>query len=159
MKTSEFIEKVEKLEFIGEVKENNDEIKLISYTDRMIIRLYNNAIGQIDTTWEYFEKLNYSEKKEILSIVYEYVLTPIEERKNKTIEEKAREYIKACVNSDCDFFIIIKGLEEDYIRIEDGLARTTFMYKETKANADIYEWYKENSNEFIKMWSEVSNND
>ena len=158
MKTSEFIEKVEKLGFIEKAEDFN-ELILIQAFSGLVCMVGKKKLYSFNTFCSSFEVLVERKKAKLMEIVLEYAATPISERREKTIEEKAREYITACVNSDCDFFISIKGLEEDYIRIEDGLARTTFVYEETKGNAGIYGWYKENSNEFIKIWSEVSNND
>lgn len=166
MKTSEFIEKVEKLEFVERVdwtcgrglfvKDEYGEIIAYASPER---------IGAIDTACREFGNLEKYQKIKLLNLLTEYASTPIEQRKDKTIEEKAKEYIQEYASDHLSFESARDFLEccHLYFNDEDKNRKylidahlSNYSQERLKECSEIYDWYHENSTEFIKMWLEVS---
>lgn len=152
MKTSEFIEKVEKLEFVGEVKEENfgtnrkpDKYLISKDKGGQTISIVSIDFEYlVDTRFYWYTVLISEQRKQLFNLLTEYAATPIEGRKDKTIEDKAREYIQECVNENLDFYSCVDNLEYNARRTEG-----------TREN-EIYSYYVKHSNEFVKMWCEVA---
>lgn len=151
MKTSEFIEKAKKLSFISDVYETEHKA-LNSFGKCLILKESDNSIiatiaveseflFSIVNLFSGYTDLDFNQRKQLFNLLTEYAATPISERKDKTIEEKAREYIQECVNENHDFYSCIDNL----------------LYNDTNAReSEIYSYYVKHSNEFVKIWCEVA---
>ncbi|MGM0183397.1 hypothetical protein IGK74_002362 [Enterococcus sp. AZ150] len=149
MKTSEFIEKVEALEFVNGVVEKV-HLTFGSFDKRLIVMDETESIlstvsiedeFSIVTRFYSYSSLSIHQRKKLFDLLTEYASTPIKLRKDKTIEEKAREYMKECMNDNLNFYSCVDNLE--YSRSE-------------MRESEIYDWYRDNSNEFVKLWCEVA---
>ncbi|MGM0260517.1 hypothetical protein [Enterococcus sp. AZ102] len=149
MKTSEFIEKVKALEFVGGIEKKRYErfreykncLTVVSENNTVIAAVSTDVEFLVGTRFYTFYSLNVEQRKQLFDLLTEYAATPISERRDKTIEEKAREYMKECMNDNLNFYSCVDNLE--YNRNE-------------KRESEIYQWYRDNSNEFVKMWCEVA---
>lgn len=157
MKTSEFIEKVEKLDFIWMTERKDGFI---------FIRTTNGSVAHISEVKKfclslYFDEIfmNDRESETLLNLLTEYAATPISERKDKTIEEKAREYIQEYVSDHLSFESARDFLECCNLYITDnGDFKNLIMhsYEEIAEYSKIYDWYRDHSNEFVELWCEVA---
>lgn len=141
MKTSEFIEKVEKLGFIYTVLNDNDYTIIVRSFRGDLMKIREHEYFMIDNFYPAFENLTDNQKDLLMSVVIDYLKTPITERKDKTIEDKAREYIQECINENHNFYSCV-----DNLLFNAGNDR----------ESEIYLYYQTNSNEFVKLWCEVA---
>ncbi|MGM0258232.1 hypothetical protein [Enterococcus sp. AZ102] len=142
MKTSKLIKELESLKYVNRVITEKGMI-LVHGTYRLIATVREHKSFEMAMVLTDLD-INDEQRKELFELISEYAATPIEQRKDKTIEEKAHEYIQECVNEDYDFYSCVDNLI--YNCNED-------------IESEIYLYYVKNSNEFIKMWMEVSKND
>lgn len=155
MKTSEFIKKVEKLEFVSEVEEGIFGENQHFGKGLLLKNEKGQSISIISIQFEYlvdnrfysYVLLDSNQRKQLFNLLTKYAATPIAERKDKTIEDKAREYIQECVNENLDFYSCVDNLEYNARRTEG-----------TREN-EIYVYYVNHSNKFVKMWCEVAANE
>lgn len=149
MKTSEFIEKVEALDFVGAVVEKAHGIfgsfeKCLIVSDKKESTLATVSIENefmIATRFSSFALLTMDQRWQLFILLTEYTATPIEFRRDETIEGKAREYMKECMNDNLNFYSCVDNLE---------------FNRSEKRESEIYDWYRNNSNNFVKLWCEVS---
>lgn len=159
MKTSEFIEKAKQLEFVDMVLNNNDYTIIVRSFKGDLMRLREHEYFMIDNVYPAFDNLNDNQKDLLMDVAIDYLKTPISERKDKTIEEKAREYIQEYVSDHLSFESARDFLECCNLYITDnGDFKNLIMhsYEEIAEYSKIYDWYHEHSTEFIKIWLEVS---
>lgn len=164
MKTSEFIEKVEKLEFIEKAAERGSSITIYS-SNYALARVETDVFYMLDNCYVTYEDLDDCKKNKLMEIVLEYATTPIEERKDKTIEEKAKEYIQEYASDNLSFESARDFLEccHLYFNDEDKNRKylidahlSNYSQERLKECSEIYDWYHEHSIEFIRMWLEVA---
>ena len=149
MKTSEFIEKVEALDFVERVTEGKTfrgiylekNLFVQDEDNRVLARVSVENDCSISTSYEVFENLEFKKRKRLFNLATQYAETPIAERRDKTIEEKAREYMKECMSDNLNFYSCVDNLE---------------FNKSEMRESEIYEYYCNHSNKFVKMWCEVS---
>lgn len=165
MKTSEFIEKVEKLSFIYTVLNDNDYTIIVRSFKGVLMQIREHEYFMIDNFYPAFQDLNDSQRDLLMNVVIDYFKTPISERREKTIEDKAREYIREYASDDLSFESARDFLEccHLYFNDEDKNRKylidahlSNYSQERLKECSEIYDWYHENSNNFIKMWLEVS---
>lgn len=167
MKTSEFIEKVEKLEFVSEVEETESGninffeecLRLKNRWGKMISTVSLESEFLIDNRFNAYKALNFNERKKLFDLLTEYAATPIAERRDKTIEDKAKEYIQSYITDDLSFESARDFLECCSLYVTDNRyfqGRYMHTEEELAEYAAIYDWYHEHSTEFIRMWLEVS---
>lgn len=160
MKTSEFIHEVEKLEFVdrvfltesGGILIKNEHGETLVYTNQ-------RKFGIVNTNHVTFEKLKKYQKIILIKILTEYIATPIEQRKDKTIEEKAKDYIESYVIDGLSFESARDFLECCSLYVTNNRefqSRNMHTEEQLAEYSAIYDWYHENSNNFIKLWLEVS---
>lgn len=162
MKTSEFIEKVEKLSFIYTVLNDNDYTIIVRSFKGVLMQIREHEYFMIDNFYPAFQDLNDSQRDLLMNVVIDYLKTPISERREKTIEDKAREYIREYASDDLSFESARDFLECCSLYITDNRefqSRNMHTDEELAEYSAIYDWYHENSTEFIKMWLEVSENE
>lgn len=173
MKTSEFIREVEKLEFVGAVVEKVHGI-FGSFEKRLIVRDKTESILatvsienelMIATRFSSFAFLTMDQRWQLFILLTEYAATPIAERRDKTIEEKAKEYIQEYAADNLSFESARDFLEccHLYFNDEDKDRKylidahlSNYSQERLKECSEIYDWYHENSNNFIKLWLEMS---
>lgn len=158
MKTSEFIERVEKLGFIEKAKDFNDLI-LVQAFSGLVCMVSKKKLYSFNTFFSNFEVLVEHKKIKLMEIVLEYASTPIAERRDKTIEEKAKEYIQSYIADDLSFESARDFLECCSLYVTDNRefqSRNMHTEEELAEYSAIYDWYHEHSTEFIKMWLEVA---
>lgn len=149
MKTSEFIEKVKALEFVGGIEKKRYErfreykncLTVVSENNTVIAAVSTDVEFLVGTRFYTFYSLNVEQRKQLFDLLTEYAATPISERRDKTIEEKAREYMKECMNDNLNFYSCV-----DNLLFNAGNDR----------ESEIYLYYQTNSNEFVKLWCEVA---
>ena len=164
MKTSEFIERVEKLGFIEKAKDFNDLI-LVQAFSGLVCMVSKKKLYSFNTFFSNFEVLVERKKAKLMEIVIEYAATPIEQRKDKTIEEKTKEYIQSYIADNLSFESARDFLEccHLYFNDEDKNRKylidahlSNYSQERLKECSEIYDWYHENSTEFIRIWLEVA---
>jgi len=149
METSNFISRAEVLDFVGGVKEKAigtsiffEKCLVVEDKEGAIISTVSiESELSIGTRFSSFARLTIHQKERLFDLLTEYAATPIELRRDETIEEKAREYMKECLSDNLNFYSCLDNLE--YSRSE-------------MRESEIYDWYRNNSNEFVKMWCEVA---
>lgn len=156
MKTSEFIEKVEKLDCVWMAERRGDCIFIRTTKGAVAHVIEESKFGlavYFDDTY-----MNDQESETLLNLLTEYSKTPIAERKNKTIEDKAREYIQEYASDHLSFESARDNLECCNLHFQ-GLKNYDFTKAYTdeqlKEQSEIYSYYVKHSNEFVKMWCEV----
>ena len=173
MKTSEFIEKVEALEFVGGIEKKRYEwfreykncLTVVSENNIVIATVSTDVEFLVGTRFYTFYSLNVEQRKQLFNLLTEYAATPIAERRDKTIEEKAREYIKEYVSDHLSFESARDFLEtvDMYFNNKDENRKylinshlSHYTKEALEEYFEIYDWYRNNSNEFVKIWCEVS---
>lgn len=173
MKTSEFIEKVEALEFVERVTEGKTfrgiylekNLFVQDEDNRVLVRVSVENDCSISTSYEVFEALEFKQRKRLFNLATQYAETPILERIDKTIEEKVREYIKEYVSDHLSFESARDFLEtvDMYFNSKDENTKylinshlSHYTKEALEEYFEIYQWYRDNSNEFVKMWCEVA---
>lgn len=170
MKTSEFIEKVEKLEFVSKVEEkaygvfqNFDKCLIVRGKECEVISTVSiEDEFLIGTRFSSYIILNFKQRKQLFNLLTEYAATPIEQRKDKTIEERVCEYIQECLDDNLSFESARDFIEACSMYVEqskDFDGSNFYKSEQIDEYAKIYDWYHANSNEFIKLWLEVSGNE
>ena len=89
MKTKEFIEKVEALDFVGEAEKG--VLGLIGFPNEngeALISVNEDLAYHFNTDYKAFRQLHLKEKRQLANIAWEYAGTPLEERE----EEKKYVY-------------------------------------------------------------------
>ncbi|MBC9722243.1 MAG: hypothetical protein H9W82_13370 [Lactobacillus sp.] len=159
MKTSEFIEKVEKLGFTVNVSSISGRGLFVKDEyEELIAYVSSEKIGVIDTTCCDFGILKENQRKQLFNLLTEYAVTPIAERRDKTIEEKAKDYIQEYAADNLSFESARDFLECCSLYITDNRefqSRNMHTEEQLAEYAAIYDWYHEHSAEFIRMWLEV----
>lgn len=159
MKTSEFIREVEKLEFIYTVLNDNDYTIIVRSFRGVLMQIREHECFMIDNFYPTFQDLNDNQRDLLMNVVIDYLKTPISERKDKTIEDKAEEYIQSYVTDDLSFESARDFLECCSLYVTDNRefqSRNMHTEEELAEYSAIYGWYHEHSTEFIRMWLEVA---
>ena len=109
MRTSEFIQQA--LEVDGVVShENRDNcvVVFIGRCDMILAEVSVDETHAFDTSWSGFYELNKQSKDRLLTLFYEYAMTPIEKReepkkyklKHKLVEDAYLNYFKDCIDDE-----------------------------------------------------------
>lgn len=142
MKTSKLIKELDSLKYVNRVISEKGMI-LVHGTYRLIATVREHKSFEMAMVLTDLD-INDEQRKELFELISEYAKTPVEDRRAKTTEEKTREYIQECINENHDFYSCVDNL----------------IYKlDEEREFEIYSYYHDHSNEFVKMWMEVSKND
>lgn len=97
MKTKEFIEKVEELDFVKNVEEDDYVIRILGQSIYVILATVGTEENlYLDTSFIGFEGLEVEEKCQLFDLLVEYARTPVEEREEEECEKMKLEEI--CTN-------------------------------------------------------------
>ncbi len=84
MKTSEFIEKALEVEGVAS-HENRDNcvVVFIGRGGTTLAKVFVDETHAFDTSWNGFYELKKQSKDRLLTLIYEYAMTPLEEREEQ----------------------------------------------------------------------------
>ena len=102
MKTSEFIERVLEIDGVGSHKERGSYVHFITRDGSMLASVFVKGTHAFDTAWTSFHELKKQSKDRLLTLIYEYAMTPLEERegpkkyklRHKLVKDYYLNYIK-----------------------------------------------------------------
>lgn len=98
MKTSEFIEKINGLKMLATYGPRKRELFVkIGFDDTVATVSLAESCG-FNTCYFGFAKLDSKSKKDLLLLLTEYVLTPIEEREETKRYKLKHRWVKGCIN-------------------------------------------------------------
>ena len=118
MKTNEFIREVEALSFVFKVEDlhYNGEgylnILCAPLTALATVSLYQE--GVLNTRWNAFTSLSDRDRENLMHLLVEYTMTPINKRKEKTEAELAVEYIQDYMDVGASFTDCYRKLLADH---------------------------------------------
>lgn len=122
MKTSKLIKELESLKYINRVISEKGMI-LVHGTYRLIATVREHKSFEMAMVLTDLD-INDEQRKELFELISEYAATPISERRDKTIEEKAREYIQECVGDNVNFVSCVGKLENDFNVYRESILKT-----------------------------------
>ena len=103
MKTSEFIERALEIEEVA-IHENRDNcvVVFIGRGGTTLAKVFVDETHAFDTSWNGFYELKKQSKDRLLTLIYEYAMTPLEEREelkryklqHKLVEDAYLNYVK-----------------------------------------------------------------
>lgn len=114
----------------------------------------------IDTDYKYYSKLPFDTQDSLFALLTQFSTTPISERNELSIEEQTKHYIKNSIQNNLSFK---KSLEllEDFSLHYNGIKICSYLNRysdeQIKLNHLIYCFYRDDSNEFVKIWNDVLN--
>ena len=131
MKTSEFIERA--LEVEGVTSQKYSDNWVVIFTGRVGITLAKVCVNEthaFDTSWNGFYELKKQSKDRLLMLIYEYAMTPLEER-----EEPKKYKLKHKLIRVDGYLNYVENKKELAFStdIEIGCTRTTFTIQEWEA--------------------------
>lgn len=153
MKTIEFIQKVVSLPFVTNISQNEDGIS-VEKNNRPLCWVAKSKRYLLTTRFIDFEFLTESQQDELLDVVLEYEKTPVVYRGLKTNRETVIEFIESHVKDGWSFESTRNNLEEAFHCFHDGKDHESL--KQLEELRLIFDWYNKNSDEFIKIWYEMS---
>lgn len=160
MKTSNLIKELESLKYVNRVITEKGMI-LVHGTYRLIATVREHKSFEMAMVLTDLD-INDEQRKELFELISEYAATPVEDRREKTIQEKVSKYIQEYIAESLSFESARDLLECcNLYTIDKREFQGIDMYSEEQLAeyAKIYEWYHNNSNEFIEIWMEASRND
>ena len=111
MKTSEFIELALEFEDIGEHERENGIIHFYDTQTSLIATVSENEPMKMNTNYFRFGQMKKYSKLELLALLYEYAITPLEEREEPKKYKLRHKLVK---DSYLNYYL-------DYIEAENGL--------------------------------------
>ena len=108
MRTSEFIERVLEVEGVVSRKDHDNSVVFIGRDGKILARVFVNETHAFDHAWHGFYELKKQSKDRLLTLIYEYAMTPLEEReepkkyklKHKLVEDAYLNYFKDCIEDE-----------------------------------------------------------
>ena len=102
MKTSEFIQRVLEIDGVGSHKERGSYVHFITRDGSMLASVFVKGTHAFDTSWTSFHELKKQSKDRLLTLIYEYAMTPLEKReepkkyklRHKLVKDYYLNYIK-----------------------------------------------------------------
>lgn len=128
MRTSEFIERVLEVEGVSSQKYRDNWVVIFTGRDGVTLaKVCVKETHAFDTSWNGFYELKKQSKDRLLTLIYEYATTPLEER-----EEPKKYKLKHKLVKECSYLNYVKGKEEWKFSTEDELGRfkTAFTIQE-----------------------------
>lgn len=80
MRTSELIERVLEVEGVVSRKDHDNSVVFIGRDGKILARVFVNETHAFDHAWHGFYELKKQSKDRLLTLIYEYAMTPLEER-------------------------------------------------------------------------------
>ena len=129
MKTSEFIERVLEVEGVGSHKERGSYVSFITRDGSMLASVFVKRTHAFDTAWTSFHELKKQSKDHLLTLIYEYAMTPLEAR-----EEPKKYKLKHKLIRGNDGYLNYAGSKKELIFSSETEIR------DIRATATIQEW-------------------
>ena len=114
MKTSEFIERVLEVEGVGSHKERGSYVHFITRDGSMLASVFVKRTHAFDTAWTSFHELKKQSKDRLLTLIYEYAKTPLEEREEREEPKKYKLKHKLVEDTYLNYYF-------GYIKVENKL--------------------------------------
>ena len=80
MRTSELIERVLEVEGVVSRKDHDNSVVFIGRDGEILANVFVNETHAFDHAWPGFYELKKQSKDRLLTLIYEYAMTPLEER-------------------------------------------------------------------------------
>lgn len=112
MRTSEFIERALEIEGVASHKYRDNWVVFFTVRDGITLaKVCVNETHAFDTSWNGFYELKKQSKDRLLTLIYEYAMTPLEEREEPKKYKLRHKLVK---DSYLNYYL-------DYIEAENGL--------------------------------------
>ena len=135
MKTSEFIERV--LEIDGVASHENRDNCVVVFIGRggvTLAKVFVDDTHAFDTSWNGFYELKKQSKDRLLTLIYEYTMTPIEKREEPKKYKLKHKLVRRCGYLNY-YFDCVEG--ENELKFsnshETGSFKTVFTIQEWEA--------------------------